>query len=74
MEVAWEGNNEKFIAKKRGKIDSIISEFISHYIWNSEEEKTNFFNLDFLNDNKSLNILFSIANKVLEEKNKQNVV
>jgi hypothetical protein len=63
----WGKDDEDYKKRKKGKIESILTEFISLASWDTEQKKKEFYDLDFLEDNAALGTLFSKANEVLKE-------
>jgi hypothetical protein len=63
----WSQNEEANRQRKRGKIDTIISEFIVLAVWETEEERQAFFTQDFIDNSEALLRLLEKAEQVMRE-------
>jgi len=63
--TGYASDSESYDKNKKQQIDTIITEFLSEYTWSSEQEKQNFFSMDFMSDQYALSELLSKAKKVV---------
>lgn len=64
--TGYASDSEDYDKKKKQKIDTIITEYLSDYTWSSDQEKQNFFSMDFMSNQYALSELLSKAKEIVK--------